>query len=415
VVLPGPSQQSLRAAPLDFARNQMSATKGENASRRRQPDVDAGACTTSIVKMHPDRQTPCTTRATRAVVAIPVRDEAEWIGRCLRALKRQTRTPDAVVLLLNNCTDRTAVIACSLASRLPYRLHIHQHDFPSSTANVGSARRLAMEVGAEIAGPDGVLLTTDADAVVARDWIERSLLALASGADVVCGRVAIDPVEAMLIPWHVLAEEALERRLAELLDRVAVMLDPDPTDPWPRHTEAAGASLAVTTSCFNQVGGIPALAAGEDRAFVAALARMDARIRHDPTVTVTVSARIHGRAPGGMADTIRRRMGQQDEFADASLEPSVDAYRRIDFRRRVRLVWHDGAADEDLAADLGVPDDRLLGSLSNRFFGTAWAAIENQSPFLKRRRVRFAELSKQIAYAEQLLEPVKTSFANDDR
>jgi hypothetical protein len=142
---------------------------------------------------------------------------------------------------------------------------------------------------------------------------------------------------------------------------------------------------------------------------------MDARIRHDPTVTVTVSARIHGRAPGGMADTIRRRMGQQDEFADASLEPSVDAYRRIDFRRRVRLVWHDGAADEDLAADLGVPDDRLLGSLSNRFFGTAWAAIENQSPFLKRRRVRFAELSKQIAYAEQLLEPVKTSFANDDR
>ena len=45
-----------------------------------------------------------------------------------------------------------------------------------------------MEVGAEIAGPDGVLLTTDADAVVARDWIERSLLALASGADVECGR-----------------------------------------------------------------------------------------------------------------------------------------------------------------------------------------------------------------------------------
>ncbi len=274
-----------------------------------------------------------------------------------------------------------------------------------------------MGVGAEIAGQNGVLLTTDADAVVAKDWMERNLLALASGADVVCGRVVVDPVEATLIPWHVLADEALERRLAGLLDRVAAMLDPDPTDPWPRHTEASGASLALTTSCFKKVGGIPALAAGEDRALVAALARMDARIRHDPTVTVTVSARIYGRAPGGMADTIRRRMGQQDDLTDACLEPSVDAYRRIDFRRRVRLAWREGAPDEDLAADLGVPDAQLLVSLSNRFFGTAWAAIERQSPFLRRRRVRFVELTKQIAYAQQLLQqhPANTSFANDDR
>jgi hypothetical protein len=309
------------------------------------------------------------------------------------------------------------MIARSLANRMPYRLLIEQHDFPSSTANVGNARRLAMGVAAEIAGPDGVLLTTDADAVVASDWIERNLLALASGADVVCGRVAVDPTEATRIPGHVLADEALERRLAELLDRLAVMLDPDPADPWPRHAEAAGASLAVTVPCFNQVGGIPALAAGEDRAFISALARMDARIRHDPTVTVTVSARIYGRAPGGMADTIRRRMGRQDEFTDASLEPSVDAYRRIDFRRRVRLAWHNGAPGENLAADLGVPDDLLLDSLSTQFVGTAWAAIERQSPFLKRRRVRFAELPKQIDYAQQLLEqhPARTSFANDDR
>ena len=199
-----------------------------------------------------------------------------------------------------------------------------------------------MGVGAEIAGPDGVLLTTDADAVVAKDWIERNLLALASGADVVCGRVVVDPVEATLIPWHVLADEALERRLAGLLDRVAAMLDPDPTDPWPRHTEASGASLALTTSCFKRVGGIPALTSGEDRAFVAALARMDARIRHDPTVTVTVSARIYGRAPGGHGSRSAGEWDSRMSSATPVFEPSVDAYRRIDFRRRVRLAWRDG-------------------------------------------------------------------------
>ena len=43
-----------------------------------------------------------------SVVAIPVRDEAERIGGCLAALARQSVPADHIVLLLNNCTDRTA-------------------------------------------------------------------------------------------------------------------------------------------------------------------------------------------------------------------------------------------------------------------------------------------------------------------
>jgi hypothetical protein len=187
------------------------------------------------------------------------------------------------------------------------------------------------------------------------------------------------------------------------LDRFAATLDPDPADPWPRHTEAAGASIAVNVAAFARAGGIPAVASGEDRAFVQALARTDGRIRHDPTIRVMVSGRIDGRAPGGMADTIRRRMQQQDEFADASLEPAVDAYRRFDFRRRARRAWRGDPAAE-LAADLGIPAARLQRMLTNQHFGAAWADIEAASPFLMRRRVRFTELPGQIAYARQLLE-----------
>ena len=99
---------------------------------------------------------------------------------------------------------------------------------------------------------------------------------------------------------------------------------------------------------------------------------------------------------------------RQDEFTDASLEPAVDAYRRIDFRRRVRLAWRGqrlGRSPQvELAAELGIPGAKLKAMLNNRFFGAAWADIEANSPFLVRRRVRFAELPRQIAYARQLLE-----------
>jgi hypothetical protein len=134
------------------------------------------------------------------------------------------------------------------------------------------------------------------------------------------------------------------------------------------------------------VGGIPAVEAGEDRAFVGALARVDARVRHDPAVRVTVSGRIMGRAPGGMADTIRRRIRQQDEFTDGSLEPSIDAYRRFDYRRRIRTAWqlHSTARipPVELAADLGIPAGALRCMLQGRFFGSTWADIQAAGPFL---------------------------------
>ncbi len=341
------------------------------------------------------------------VVAIPAKDEAERIGACLLALADQTRCPHAVVLFANNCSDATPAIASAMAPALPYRLQVECHDFPMRHANAGQARRLAMALSERRVRPDGILLTTDADAVATPDWIERNCKALSTGADVVCGRVVLDPSEAALIPEHLHADDAMECRLIALLDRLAVRLDPDPADPLPRHTEAAGASLAVTRAAFRRVGGIPALPSGEDRAFVRALARMDARIRHDPSVVVSVSGRTIGRAPGGMADTIRRRMQQQDEFADEQVEPAVDAYRRYDFRSRARRAWRRQSMPPELAIDLGISPHRLDRMLAERYFGNAWACIEAASPFLTRRRVRFSELPRQIDHARHLLEHVR--------
>lgn len=336
------------------------------------------------------------------VVAIPVRDEAERIGPCLNALNEQMQHPDSVVLMLNNCSDDTETVARAMAPGLRFRLDVINRDLPPAQANAGHARRLAMTLAAEQGGPDGILLTTDADSVAPPDWVFRNLRALQQGADVVCGRAIIDPVEAALIPAHLHADDARECRLIELLDILAWMLDPEPHDPPPRHTEASGASLAVRAAAFHRVGGIPAIAAGEDRAFVRALWMTDARVRHDPAIRVTVSGRIVGRAEGGMADAIRRRMDQQDEFTDEQVEPASDAFRRYDLRQRVRRAWN-GSVDRALAGDLMLSPTRLAETLSHRFFGAAWAELEGGSPILIRRRVRFVDLPTEIAAAEALL------------
>ncbi len=340
--------------------------------------------------------------ANSAVVAIPARDEAERIGRCLRALNEQIRPPDAVVLSLNNCVDKTESIARALAPGLRFPLHLICHDLPPGQATAGHARRLVMQAAAARIGPNDVLLTTDADAVVPPDWVGRNLDAVRNGADVVCGRAMIDPVEAGMIPAHLHADDAQECRLIALLDDLAWLLDPEAHDPPPRHTEASGASLSVRADAFHRVGGIPAIPSGEDRAFVRALWMIDARVCHDPAIAVVVSGRVEGRAEGGMAEAISRRMVRQDIFTDQQVEPAADGFRRFSLRNRVRRAWT-GSPDTALAGDLALSRDAVRIALAHRFFGAAWADLEAGSPALRRRRVRFVDLAVEIAAAEALL------------
>jgi hypothetical protein len=336
------------------------------------------------------------------VVAIPVRNEVDRIAACLAALAAQSKPPQTVVLLCNNCDDGSEAEANRISRHLPFAVATIAVQLASDQANAGTARALAMSYASDIAGHDGALLTTDADATVGHDWVARNVAALTAGADAVCGRVVIDPAEARAIPDHLHADDRLECELLDLLDEIAFSLDPDPHDPRPRHVEASGASLAVSNEMFRRVGGVPKVPSGEDRALVHALTLLDARIRHDVGLLVVASGRLEGRAPGGMADTIRRRMGRQDEFADDLVEPAADAWRRADFRRRLRAAWRDRSFHGDLAADLGFAPSRLRQLLAAPFFGTAWDRVQRKSPLLLRRRVRFADLPRQIELARAL-------------
>ena len=87
---------------------------------------------------------------------------------------------------------------------------------------------------------------------------------------------------------------------------------------------------------------------GEDKALVAALMRIDAKIRHAPDVLVTTSGRCYGRAPGGVADTLRLRSDDPDALCDEAFGAVFrTALRRAKWRRRLRQLWSIG----DLVGD----------------------------------------------------------------
>jgi hypothetical protein len=140
---------------------------------------------------------------------------------------------------------------------------------------------------------------------------------------------------------------------------------------------------------------------GEDRALIGRLRLIDARVRHDPGISVVVSGRIEGRAQGGMADTMRRRIVKQDEFVDDRIEPAWAAFYRVRMKRRINLLWH--APTEvrlyQLARLLAIAPKVLMEAVSAPYFGLAWSRVERASSLLPQRRVRFVDLPREMAIA----------------
>ena len=338
-------------------------------------------------------------------VAVPVRNEEALIGACVNALGRQVGAPVFdVVLLINNTTDGSAAVARAASVGLPIRTTVLGHDFSPAEQTAGHARRAAMEAAAARCTTDGVLLCTDADGRVAPDWIAANLRHIRNGADAVAGRALLDPVDAAAIPAALHAADARECAYAAVLDRIASLVDPDPADPWPRHTEHSGASICVTRAAWAAAGGVPPVGLGEDRAFFQALSRLDACIRHAPEVRVTVSGRVAGRARGGMADTIRRRMAAPDPFIDDALEPALDRVRRLRLRRRLRLARLDPGLLPGLAGELCWPLERLAEAAVLPTFGGMWEQLEQGCAGLAQRPVATADLEQELARAERILE-----------
>jgi hypothetical protein len=237
-----------------------------------------------------------------AIAAIPVRDEQDRIESCLDALLAQRDIsgrpfpPGALglVLLLNNCSDRTEAIARGRLATSGAPFALVNVALPPSQANAGFARRLALDLAAlwleRMNRRGGVLLTTDADSRVPPQWLARKLAAIHAGCGAVAGRVTLEPAEEGLLPRALMRRTASESAYERTLLALSARIDPIAHDPWPNHWSASGASYGVTLDAYHTIGGLPCPASGEDRALADALLRYDIPIRHDPEIVVVTSA-----------------------------------------------------------------------------------------------------------------------------
>src|SRR5712691_11695576 len=92
--------------------------------------------------------------APRLAVLVPAHDEQELVGRCVASLRDQTYPASStrVVVIADNCSDRTAEVAAAAGAEVMARSDEHRH-------GKGYALRWAMDrLLAESPPPDGVVV-----------------------------------------------------------------------------------------------------------------------------------------------------------------------------------------------------------------------------------------------------------------
>ena len=232
----------------------------------------------------------------RAIVVVPAHDEEERIGACLDALADQAEVAAGtfeVIVVLDGCADTTELEVDAAGRRAPA---LALRTIPGPGRGAGPARAAGMNVAClrlEATGRADVLLaTTDADTIVAPDWIARQLDAIDAGAEAIGGDILLDEREAALLPVSV-----IERREGELAGRTRTASLAGPAE----HAHFAGASLGLTPRAFRSAGGMGDLAALEDRDLEERLTGAGVRIHRLAPVKVTTSARTSGRADRGLA------------------------------------------------------------------------------------------------------------------
>lgn len=216
-------------------------------------------------------------------IVVPAHDEEVLIEDCVQSLIKAATHPDLaqeavrIIVVLDDCRDRTGMLARSLGV----------HTIDVRLKNVGFAR----QAGAKVALGHGArwLAFTDADSVVAPDWLASQL---ALNADAVCGTVAVED-------WGAYGERMHRHFQLTYTDADG-------------HAHIHGANLGVSAAAYATAGGFLGLKTAEDVALVEALRASGAKIAWSRSPRVITSVRPNFKAPDGFGATLARieRLGQ---------------------------------------------------------------------------------------------------------
>ncbi|MDQ2775453.1 MAG: glycosyltransferase, partial [Acidobacteriota bacterium] len=291
-------------------------------------------------------------RDLQACVIVPARNEEELLPLALRALAGQKSCDGAplprslyeVIVLINDSHDRSREAAEAVGRDFPgFQLHVIERNFGEREAHIGNVRKLLMDEACRrlkmVAGANGAILSTDADTCVSSNWIAQNLAELQNGAEAVGGRVLIPGVQQERLDACTRALNRYDDTYHRLVSWVESRLDPEPFDPWPRHHQHFGSSLAVRPSVYREVGGLPPVRALEDIAFYQSLLRQDRKLRHSNLVRVFTSARLAGRANAGLAKKLSEWKSQGQSGIYTAVENAAFLDHLFTTRRQLRTIW----------------------------------------------------------------------------
>jgi Glycosyltransferase like family 2 len=230
-------------------------------------------------------------------VVVPARDEQERIGACLRSIRAAIdKVPHgirtAVTVVLDRCTDETPALVDQLLRHWPAAAAVKVVPHVVAGAGVGAVRDLGVRLTLERLRPQPLdatwLLHTDADTTVPPDWALAHLRHARAGACGVAGLADLGWGD----PLSIAAQQQYHALIRNGLD-------------GDRHLHVYGANLGVRADAYVSVGGFPPDGPGEDHGLWRRLDEAGYRLTCPTTVRVRTSARLRGRAAGGLADLLR--------------------------------------------------------------------------------------------------------------
>jgi cellulose synthase/poly-beta-1,6-N-acetylglucosamine synthase-like glycosyltransferase len=234
-------------------------------------------------------------------VVIPARNEQDLVRACIESVRASVqhcrRIQDYwIVVAADSCTDATPevaaqalgadgeVVRCQLASA-------------GATRHLGTDRalqRLATHSHARI-----WLANTDADTRVPLQWIEHQLELAEDGYHGMAGTVCISGLTVR--GRDITAEMMADYRVS-----------PDGT-----HSHVHGANMGLRADAYIDTGGWRPLALAEDHCLWNRLRERKWRLATPSRFPVHTSARLQGRAAGGFASTLHRKIAAV--YADVRL------------------------------------------------------------------------------------------------
>ncbi|RAK62380.1 glycosyltransferase family 2 protein [Hymenobacter edaphi] len=384
------------SAPIPFVTCPSSGSYPPASTSNRVPPVEPAAASPRVavpVRVSLFGSLPATHLV--ASVIVPAKNEVATLGPTLAALAAQVdfagRPWDPrcfeVLVLANNCSDQTAAVARAFAQAHPaFALHVHELTLPPGEAHIGRARRLLMDEAChrlEQAGnPHAFLVSTDADTCVSPTWLAAIQAELRAGNDAVGGRILTGTPEGSKCAARY--QHLRDTTYRVLRARLESLVDPDPADPWPRHHQHFGASLALTPQAYRRVGGLPVVPYLEDEALYQCLRRHDLRVRHSPRVQAVTSDRRTGRVAVGLSWQLRQwdsmRQQQQEFLVESPQGLRLEWQARNQLRRHWQLPHQPSLPNQtlcELASTLGVSRTGLAQQLrAADTFGSLWHWVE---------------------------------------